>query len=238
MTHIVGAIFARGGSKGVPRKNIRLLAGKPLIAYSIGTALQVSLIERVIVSTDDAEIAEVARRCGAEVPFIRPAELAGDQTPELLAWQHAIHALEAAPGGKTVDVLVSLPTTSPFRAVEDVDACIRALLESGADIAITAAATSNRNPYFNMIVIENGYARPSIQPAHPVTRRQDAPAVFDMTTVAYAARRDFVLRARSIFDGKAKAVFVPEERAMDIDSEQDFRIADFLMSQKPAEREA
>ena len=126
--NIIGCIFARGGSKGVPRKNVRPLAGRPLIAYAIETALASRWIGRVVVSTDDAEIAAIARQYGAEVPFMRPAELARDDSPEWLAWQHAIRSLGE------MDALVSVPPTSPLRTVDDVDGCIQVLLESDADV--------------------------------------------------------------------------------------------------------
>jgi CMP-N-acetylneuraminic acid synthetase len=229
--HIVAAIFARGGSKGVPRKNIRPLAGKPLIAYAIETALASQLIDKVIVSTDDVEIAQIARQFGAEVPFMRPAELARDDSPEWLAWQHAIRALDEIKGESAMDVFVSVPTTSPLRVVEDVDACIRALLESDADLVITVKP-AERSPYFNMVALDReGYARLAISPERAVNRRQDAPAMYDMTTVAYAARSAFVLKAGSIFEGKVKAVVVPAERALDIDTELDFKFAEFLLGQ-------
>jgi N-acylneuraminate cytidylyltransferase len=233
--YVVGFIFARGGSKGVPRKNIRLLAGKPLIAYAIETAQMSERIDRVIVSTDDEEIATVARRYGADVPFLRPEELARDDSPEWLAWQHALQVLEATEGAREIDVFVSIPTTSPLRKVEDVDRCINELLESDADLVITVRP-AERNPYFNMVVLDDlGYARLVIQSTKTISRRQDVPAaVYDMTTVAYAARPEFVLKAYSAFEGKVRAVVVPAERAFDIDTELDFKIAEFLLSQSRA----
>ena len=229
--YVVGFIFARGGSKGVPRKNTRPLAGKPLIAYAIETALASDLIDRVIVSTDDARIAGVAQQYGAEVPFMRPAELAQDNSPEWLAWQHAIRTLEATEDVPKMDAFVCIPATSPLRAVEDVDACIRALLESDADLVITVKP-AERNPYYNMVMLdEAGYARLVIPPEQTIHQRQAAPAVYDMTTVAYAARPEFVLNADSIFEGKVKVVIVPPERALDIDTELDFKFAEFLLEQ-------
>ena len=234
--YIVGAIFARGGSKGIPRKNVRLLAGKPLIAYAIETALASNVIDRVIVSTDNAEIAAVAQQSGAEVPFMRPAELAGDDSPEWLAWQHAIRTLEEVEAGPKMGVFVCIPPTSPLRAVEDVEACIETLLDSDADLVITVKP-AERNPYFNMVVLdEAGYARLVGQIKGTIHQRQAAPAVYDMTTVAYAARPEFVLNARSMFEGKVKAVVVPAGRALDIDTELDFKFAEFLLTQSSPDR--
>jgi len=227
--YVVGFIFARGGSKGVPRKNIRLLAGRPLIAYAIETALASEWIDRVIVSTDDAEIADIARQYGVEVPFMRPPELARDDSPEWLAWQHAIQTLEANEGKLRMDVFVCIPPTSPLRAVEDVDACIQTLLESDADLVLMVKS-AERNPYFNMVLPDRaGYAQLVIPPDQTVYGRQGAPPVYDMTTVAYAARPEFVLSANSMFEGRIKAVVVPAERALDIDTELDFKFAGFLM---------
>ena len=228
--YVVGVIFARGGSKGVPRKNIRLLNGKPLIAYAVETARASRLISRVFVSTDDVEIAAVARNYGAEVPFLRPAELAQDRTPEWLAWQHALRSIEVLDPARPIDAFVSIPPTSPLRTAEDVDACIQLLLDGEADIVITVRP-AERNPYFNMVTLgESGDARLVIPPGASIGRRQDAPVVYDMTTVAYAARPAYVLHAASIFEGRVKAVVVPTERAIDIDTETDFRIAEVLLN--------
>lgn len=227
--YVVAAIFARGGSKGVPRKNIRELAGKPLIAYAIEVARASTLVDRVIVSTDDVEIADVARAYGAEVPFMRPAELARDTAPEWLAWRHALEMLAADHDRPPIDVFVSVPPTSPLRAVEDIDGCVRSLIEGEADIVITVKP-AERNPYFNMVVLdERRFARRAITPDQPIARRQDAPAVYDMTTVAYAARPAYVMRASGVFDGQVQAVVVPPERALDIDTELDFAFAEFLL---------
>jgi len=233
--HVVGVIFARGGSKRVPRKNLRLLAGRPLIAYAIDAAKMATSIDRVVVSTDDLEIASVAERLGAEVPFIRPAELATDDSPEWLAWQHAIRTLESAAPGRPIQVLACVPTTSPLRTSQDIDACIAALIESDADITITVTPAA-RNPYFNMVTVEGGYAHLVIPPERSIHRGQDAPPVFDMTTVAYAARTDFVLRATGIFDGKVGAVVVSRARALDIDTEEELRFAEFILSRTTVQR--
>ncbi len=225
--NIVAFIFARGGSKGVLRKNIRPLAGKPLIAYSIETALACDMIDRVVVSTDDKEIAEVARASGAEVPFIRPAELADDQAPEWLAWQHAIQQIQTV---QPMDVFVSLPCTSPLRNVEDIKMCIEAFLKGSADIMITVTP-SERNPYFNMVKLdEDGHAKLVMDGHEVIHHRQNAPKTYDITTVAYIAQPDFILNNQGVFDGKIKAVVIPKERALDIDTEFDFILAEFLMT--------
>lgn len=224
---VIGFIFARGGSKGIPGKNIKPLAGKPLIAYAIETARACPLLETVIVSTDDPAIAAVACEHGAEVPFFRPAELAADNSPEWLAWQHAIRWAQAERGN--FDIFVSLPTTSPFRRVEDVTACIDVLRSNPETDAVITVRQAERSPYFNMVCLDEvGHARLVIEPTQSVSRRQDVPEVFDITTVAYAARPDFVLAAGRLFDGKVRTVGIPVERSLDIDTPYDFMIAECI----------
>lgn len=229
--YVLGAIFARGGSKRVPGKNLRSLAGKPLIAHAIDTGHQSEWIDRVIVSTDDDEIAKVSRQYGADVPFMRPAELASDQASEWHAWQHAINTLQSQKDSPALDVFVCIPTTSPLRSVADVDLCIQTFIDSDVDIVITASP-AEKNPYYNMIVMdEHGLARQVIESETSVYRREAYPAVYDMTTVAYVARPDFVLNSVSPFSGKVKAVLIPPERALDIDTELDFKFAEFILNE-------
>jgi len=223
---IVALIFARGGSKRVPRKNIRPLAGKPLIAYTIETARASRYVQRVVVSTEDAEIGDVARQFGAEV-LMRPAELAGDNVTAWASWQHAITELSK---DRPIDVTVVLPPPAPLRAPEDVDACIEALLNSDADIAITVTP-ADHNPYFNMVHRDDTGIVRLIMPTDRATR-QTVPPVYNITTVAYAARPQFVMNAQSLFEGKVTSVIVPPERALDIDTELDFEFAEFLLARK------
>ena len=235
--YVVGFVFARGGSQGIPRKNLRLLADKPLLAHAIETARASIFIDRVMVSTDDAEIAAVAQACGAEVPFMRPPELAGPESPEWLAWRHAVTTLRALePEAPQLDALVSVPATAPLRAVADVDACIRTLLETDADIVITMTASA-RSPYFNMVILDDGgYARLVVSPEEgPITRRQDAPQTYDVTTVAYAVRPAYVMEADGVFDGRVRTVLVPPERALDIDTEWDLELAELLLARSRAQ---
>ena len=218
-----GFIFARGGSKGLPGKNIKPLGGLPLIGHAVNAARESGLIDRIIVSTDDEEIAETARRCGAEVPFMRPAELARDDSPEWLAWRHAIGEVE------DFDVFVSLPCTAPLRNGEDVKRCIELYRAGGCDMVVTTRK-AERHPSFNMVTRDaDGYVHVAMPPAETVTRRQDAPEVFDMTTVAYVSSPRFILENDSLFAGRVKAVEIPAERAVDIDTELDFAFAEFLM---------
>jgi N-acylneuraminate cytidylyltransferase len=162
------------------------------------------------------------------VPFRRPEELAGDDSPEWLAWQHAVRTWREEGSGRAMDVLVSVPTTAPLRASADVEACIRLLRETGADAVITVTPAA-RSPWFNMVILDGDQASLVMRPERALHVRQAAPPVFDMTTVAYAARSRFVLEASSLFEGDLRAVVVPPERALDIDSELDLEIAEFLL---------
>jgi CMP-N-acetylneuraminic acid synthetase len=227
----VAFIFARGGSKGLPGKNIRPLAGKPLIGWSIEHALAVKRIERVIVSTDSQEIAAVARDFGAEVPFMRPAVLAQDDSPEWLAWRHALGFLQETEGALP-ETMLSVPTTAPLRLPLDLENCLDEFSKGDTDIVITVSE-AHRNPWFNMVKQNpDGTVGLVIKPIPRITRRQDAPTVFDMTTVAYAARPEFVMREMGAFAGRVRAVTVPPERSIDIDTLFDFEFAEFLISRQ------
>jgi len=220
-------ICARGGSKELPGKNIKLLNGVPLIGWSINIAKKIDRASRIIVSTDSQEIAEIALEYGAEVPFIRPYELAQDISPEWLVWRHAISYIEKHKK-EFFDAIIVLPVTAPLRSSEDVDACID-LFEDGMVDSIITVSEANRNPYFNMTVNHNGFAKLAISPTSKITRRQDAPKVFDMTTVAYVIDTNFVKNYDGIFEGKVKSIIIPRERAVDIDGLIDFKIAELFL---------
>jgi N,N'-diacetyl-8-epilegionaminate cytidylyltransferase len=237
----IGFIFARGGSKGVPRKNIKLLNGKPLIAYAIECAINSKYIDRVIVSTEDEEIAQISRNYGAEVPFIRPDELATDKSSEMLSWRHAINTLvERDEFDIKNDIFVSIPCTAPLRASEDIDNCIRALMECRyADLSITVK-DAERHPSFNMVKINDKGFCSLLMPLNyfknRIVRRQDAPKVYDITTVCYAGKPLYILKMKTLLEGKVTASIVPKERALDIDTVLDFKFAEFLIREKNASR--
>jgi N-acylneuraminate cytidylyltransferase len=220
-------VFARGGSKGLPGKNIRPLEGKPLIHYSIETAKKCPSIDEVFVSTDDKTIAEIARQAGAII-IDRPAELASDTSPEWLSWRHGIEWVENHYG--KFKYFVSLPATSPLRNVPDVEGAISKLKNSIADICISVTPAS-RSPYFNMVkLLDDETCELVIKPEGAVTRRQDAPEVFDITTVVYAASTEFILQEYGLFSGKVTSITVPKERAVDIDDLYDFKMAEAILS--------
>jgi CMP-N-acetylneuraminic acid synthetase len=230
----VAFIFARGGSKGLPGKNIRPFGGKPLIAWSIEHALAVEGIDRVIVSTDSESIALVARNHGAEVPFMRPAELARDDSPEWFAWRHALDFLRESTGSLP-KLMVSVPATSPLRTPLDIERCIDEYENGEADIVVTIT-DAHRNPHFNMVKIRTdgtvGLVNP---PTSAIFRRQDAPVVYDMATVCYVANPEFVMSRNSTFEGRVRAVHVPIERSIDIDTLIDFQIAESLFALRERE---
>jgi len=218
-------IFARGGSKGVPGKNIKEICGKPLIAYSIEIAKEIESIEKIFVSTEDGKIAAVAEEFGADL-IPRPIDLAHDDSPEWLAWRHAVKWVEAKYG--SFDVFLSLPATSPLRNKDDVTKCLDNLnKEIDVVVGITEAA---RSPWFNMIREENGLVKILMDSDRGYERRQDTPKIYDLTTIAYVTRPEFIRNTTGIFSGKVKGVNIPSERALDIDTELDFEIAEFLMN--------
>ena len=230
---VAALICARGGSKGLPGKNIRPLAGRPLIAWAIRQARAVSRIGRIIVSTDSEEIAAVARAAGAEVPFMRPPELARDDSPEWLAWRHALNHLREARGAYP-DVLIAVPATAPLRAVTDLECCLDEYTTSGADVVITVTE-ARHNPYFSMVKRHtDGTVSLVIPPNGAVFRRQDAPVVYDITPVAYVTSPEFVMTRNGLFEGRVRAVEVPPERAVDIDTLLDFTVAECLLTKAAA----
>lgn len=225
----IAFIFARGGSKGLPGKNIKQLAGKPLLHYAIEVAKATPSIDKVFVSTDDQSIKQSALDAGAIV-IDRPEELAGDKSPEWFAWRHAITWVEEHYGA--FDNFVSLPATSPLREVEDVEAAINKRNSTQADICISVTPAS-RSPYFNMVKIDTADRVTLVnEPQGEVSRRQDSPSVFDITTVVYVANPDFVKAKVGIFSGKVTSITVPKQRAVDIDDIYDFYMAEILVNLK------
>lgn len=215
-------IFARGGSKGVRNKNIRSAGGKPLIAHTIACALKSRYINRVIVSTDSEAIAETARAYEAQV-IMRPPELAQDETPEILAWRHAI-----ASAPDIGDVFISLPATSPLRQPEDIDAGIERFAKGDCDI-VFGITQSHNSPYLSMVTIGEGdLLRIAIEGMNAV-RRQDVPVVYNITGCVYVADLDYVLTCGRLMEGRVGYVKIPQERAIDIDTEHDLYLADLML---------
>jgi len=217
-------VFARGGSKGLPGKNLLPINGVPLIGHSIEIAKKINQINKIFVSTDSEEIAEVGSLFGAEV-IERPEDLASDTASEWEAWKHAIEHVGKKYGD--FDQFISLPATAPCRRYIDVRRCMQALVD-GVDMVITTT-DSQRNPWFNMVTNNSeGYAHP-VNTSRVFNRRQDAPECQDMATVAYVSRPSFIRDNQNLWDGKVKAIKVPQHTAVDIDTFYDYSVAKMLM---------
>ena len=229
---ILAVIPARGGSKGVPRKNIRLVAGKPLIAYTIEAALAVrSRLHRLIVSTDDAEVAEVARRCGAEVPFMRPAELAGDRAPMIPVLQHAVQTVEAM-DNIHLDWVLLLQPTAPFRTAEDIESAFELAARGGCDSVISVVQVFAVHPIL-MKRIENDRLLPFCLEEKEGTRRQDyQPPAYMRNGAIYLTRRAVLMEQNSIWGGVIRPYIMPEERSVSIDNELDLKLAELMLAER------
>ena len=224
---ILCTICARGGSKGVPKKNIREVGSKPLIAHTIEHALHWDRETDVVVSTDSEAIAEIAREHGAKVPFIRPAELATDTAAKLPVIKHAVTEAEQA-FETAYTHIVDLDATAPLRNVEDVENCFQAVVGSDAHNAYTVTE-ADKNPYFNMVEVNNaGYASLSKTRESDVVRRQDAPSVYEMNASVYVFERQFLMDTDSVHGEKTKISVMPPERSVDIDRPIDLGFVEFL----------
>lgn len=221
-------ICARGGSAGVPGKNIRPLCGKPLIGWTIEQAFASKIADQVFVSTDSEDIAHVARSFGAQVPFLRPAELATSTAGKLPVIQHLVEFVEEHFG--SVQTIVDLDPTSPLRNLDDIQTCF-SLLDADADVVITGYE-ADKNPYFNMVELKaNGFYERVCLPGHEVLGRQSAPKVFAMNASIYVWHRHSI--SSSLWDSpKIKLHVMPRERSVDIDHEIDFDLVALLMKKK------
>ena len=225
---VLGLIPARGGSKGVPRKNIRLLHGKPLLAYTAEAALSARHLSRVILSTEDAEIAEAGRDCGLDVPFLRPAELAEDATPMLPVVLHALRFAEAQDG--RYDALCLLQPTNPLRRAEDIDGCIEKLLTSdGTAIVTVLPVPAEYNPHWVYFPDTDGCLRISTGEATPITRRQALPPAFHREGSVYVTRRDTLLEDNSLFGPRLLGYPIDAEHSVNIDTLEDWERAEALL---------
>ena len=224
-------ICARGGSKGVKNKNIRDLAGKPMIAHSLTQARTSGLFEVIAVSSDSPEILEVARRHGADLLVERPAELATDTAAKLPVIRHCVEGVERITG-KRFDVVVDLDATSPLRWVEDIQGAVH-LLERQNVANVITAAPARRSPYFNLVELgEDGVVRLSKPLERPIVRRQDSPKCFDMNASIYVWQRAALFDCPTVFNADTRLFIMPAERSTDIDNELDFEIVELLMKQR------
>ena len=222
----LGVIPARGGSKGLPGKNLRKLGALSLIGHAVASAREASWLTRFIVSTDSAEIAEEAKRHGAEVPFLRPAELATDQAGMLGVLQHAVRWLESSAGVRP-DLIVTLQPTSPFRTGMEIDATIRKVADTGADSAQTLAEASY-HPFF-MKTLEGDRTAALFPDGHRYVRRQDAPPVYQPSGAVYVTRYATLMAQGHILGEDNRGIVMGFEASVNIDTEWDFLLAELLL---------
>jgi CMP-N,N'-diacetyllegionaminic acid synthase len=227
---VLGLIPARGGSKGVTRKNIRSLCGKPLLQWTAEAALAAETLARVVVSTEDEEIAEVGRGCGLEVPFLRPWDLAADDTPTLHVVQHALRALEKA--GDRFDAVCLLQPTSPFRRSSDIDACIELLAVSYADSVMSILRVPPEyNPHWVYFRADDGSLKLSTGESQPLPRRQLLPPAFHRDGSIYVTRRHVVLEQESLYGTRVLGYEVDRANTINIDTVADWVRAEVMMQE-------
>jgi CMP-N-acetylneuraminic acid synthetase len=230
-------IPARGGSRGVPRKNVRPLLGRPLIAYTIDAARAARTLARVVVSTEDAEIAAVAAACGAEVPFHRPAALAADETPMLPVVQHALRALAAR--DDIYDAVCLLQPSAPLRTAREIDACVALLAASDADAVVSVRAVPNEhNPHWVYFRAPNGALRLAMGDAEPIARRQALPPAFHRDGAVYVTRAAVVLEGGSLYGARCLGHECRSAGRVNIDTMDDWRRAERLLRRRVAARAA
>lgn len=224
---VLGIIPARGGSKSIPQKNIAILNGKPLISYTIEAARRCKSISRLIVSTDDKDIADISMSLGAEVPFMRPQDLAEDSTPTIHVVLHALDELEYS-GGYCPDIVVLLQATCPLRSAEDIDEAVSTFRSNEGDVVVSVVR-SEEHPY-NMFRIEGTYLLPLIGDRDAsVTRRQDYPELYLLNGAMYVSTPQKLRRLRSFIKGKLIPYIMPWVRSVDIDYPLDMEYASFLL---------
>ena len=222
---ILGVIPARGGSKGIPRKNLYPIAGKPLIAYTIEAALASEMLTDTIVSTDDEEIARVSREFGAEVPFMRPPELATDSAQAVPTIQHAVREMEKL-RDVTFDVVVMLQPTTPLRTAGDIDACLRKLLETDADSVISVVDVGGHHPMRMKKIVDDVLVDYDTEAIENMPR-QDLPPVYLRAGSVYATRRDVLMEQNSFKGSISRPYIIPPNRAVNIDTMEDMIIAEW-----------
>lgn len=220
---IYAIICARGGSKGLKNKNIKKLSGKPLIAHSILQALSLKSIDKVVVSTDNKKIASISKKFGANIPFMRPKNLSTNKASEWKVWQHLIKFFKNKKD--LPDIIISIPTTSPLRNVNDLNlAILKFMKNKKSDILITVTE-SKRNPYFNMVKVnKKGFVEVIINSKSKISNRQEAPKIFDVCTVAYVTTPEYILNNAYMFKGNVDYLEVKRDTSIDIDDKFDYEI--------------
>ena len=219
---LLALIPARGGSKGIVRKNIKMLLGKPLINWTIDVAKQAKCIDRIVVSTDDSEISKISKKCGAEVPFLRPAELATDEAPGIAP---VLHALEQMPG---FDWLLLLQPTSPLRIVSDIEGIFKFCKDHNASSAVSVSEV-NKHPYWMYHRDETFHLSPLISNRPEITRRQNLPSVYSLNGAMYLAKVKWILEHRSFIGSETLGFVMPPDRSIDLDTLFDWNIVEQIL---------
>lgn len=222
---VLALIPARGGSKGVPGKNIRPAGGKPLIAWTIEAAKASRYVDRVILSSDDPAIAAVAKQFGCEVPFMRPAELATDEADSMDVIRHALKTLP-----EHYDYLVLLQPTSPLRRSADIDGALERCLQGATQTCVTVCEP-DKSPYWMMTMAADGSVQPLFRADQIPARRQDAPPIFALNGAVYVAPTEHLAAGGAFLTPTTAGYPMPKERSFDIDTELDLRLADFLLTE-------
>jgi CMP-N-acetylneuraminic acid synthetase len=234
MTSSVFAIIpARAGSKGVPGKNLRLLGGRPLLAHSVRAARQARCVTRILLSTDDPVLAEAGISCGAEVPFLRPANLATDTSPVIDAVAHLLENMQAAEEG-IPDYILLLQPTSPLRTAEDIDVAFR-LIKSGTADAVMSVTEAKDHPLLCKQMDCCGQITPYVESPLNAARRQDLPPAYVPNGAIYLIRTEVLLSARAWCPPGTCAYVMPPERSIDIDTPADFELAEWLFQRRQQE---
>lgn len=225
---VLGIVTARGGSKGIPHKNIAPVAGRPLLAYTAQAALASSALSRTVLSTDDEAIAEVGRACGLDVPFMRPPELARDDTPTIPVLQDVVRRLEAQ--GDRYDAILTLQPTNPLRLPSDIDGAADLLERAGADSVISFVDTGERHPARMKFIDPDGRViDPPFAEAFEGQRRQDLPKLFLRDGSIYLTRRDVLMERGSLKGDDCRAWLMPEDRSCNVDTPFDLFLVEQLL---------
>lgn len=218
---VLGIIPARGGSKGVPRKNVRKVGGKPLIAWTIEEGKKSKYIDRLILSSDDEEIIRIAESWGCEAPFVRPAQFAQDETPGI---DPVLHAINVLPG---YEIVVLLQATSPLRNVVDIDGCLDQCVACGAN-ACVSVTEAEQSPYWMYFLDKNGRMESVLSDRFNSARRQELPSAYALNGAVYVAKTAWLQETRTFVTSDTVAYVMPRARSLDIDTELDFRILEEL----------
>jgi len=223
---VLGLVIARGGSKGLPGKNLKKLGGVPLVCYSVIAGIASEYIDDVVISTDDKDIADAAKQCGCEVPFMRPAVLASDSARSIDVIRHALEAL--AGQGRSYEYFVLLQPTTPFRTSEHIDDCLRMLNERGAD-SVVSVTEAEHHPLWMNTLPDDLCMKDFIRPDAENKNRQELPKHYRINGGVYAVRCDYMLASGKLYSEKSYAYIMDNTSSIDIDNELDFNLAEIVM---------